>query len=212
MEFDFENVDTKITLRAKLKINQTSGLALWTCSQILSGYLVENAHFVREKRVLELGSGLGLCGIVSHLLGASEVIATDGDLDVLQNLRHNVNENRICNDSIVSCPQLIWGQGLNTFEDVYSKQSVILATDVFYSPHLVDPLWRTVDKLLEPDGIFLLGFCRHNVTINQVLDKAEDLGFKWTRPNIAEGEDDGDEGFSDTSSFAYFVFVFERKQ
>jgi predicted nicotinamide N-methyase len=212
MEFDFENVDTKITLRAKLKINQTSGLALWTCSQILSGYLVENAHFVREKRVLELGSGLGLCGIVSHLLGASEVIATDGDLDVLQNLRHNVNENRICNDSIVSCPQLIWGQGLNTFEDVYSKQSVILATDVFYSPHLVDPLWRTVDKLLEPDGIFLLAFCRHNVTINQVLDKAEDLGFKWTRPNIAEGEDDGDEGFSDTSSFAYFVFVFERKQ
>jgi predicted nicotinamide N-methyase len=182
------------------------------CSQILSGYLVDNAHFVRGKRVLELGSGLGLCGILSHLLGASEVIATDGDLDVLRNLRYNMNENRMCNDSILSCPQLIWGQGLNTFEYVYSKQSVILATDVFYSPHLIDPLWYTVDKLLEPDGIFLLGFCRRNVTINQVLDKAEDLGFKWTRPNIAEGEDDGDEYFSNISSFEYFVFVFERKQ
>jgi hypothetical protein len=57
-----------------------------------------------------------------------------------------------------------------------------------------------------------LCFCRRNVTINQVLDKAEDLGFKWTRPNIAEGEDDGDEYFSNISSFEYFVFVFERKQ
>jgi predicted nicotinamide N-methyase len=197
MEFEFENIDTKITLRAKSKISQSTGLALW---------------IVRGKRVLELGSGLGLCGILSHLLGASEVIATDGDLDVLRNLRYNMNENRMCNDSILSCPQLIWGQGLNTFEYVYSKQSVILATDVFYSPHLIDPLWYTVDKLLEPDGIFLLGFCRRNVTINQVLDKAEDLGFKWTRPNIAEGEDDGDEYFSNISSFEYFVFVFERKQ
>eukprot|EP00980_Cylindrotheca_fusiformis_P004558 scaffold975_cov90-Cylindrotheca_fusiformis.AAC.1 len=216
MEFEFENVDTKITLRgiSRMVSTQSSGLALWTCSQILSGYLAENADFVKGKKVLELGSGLGLCGILSYHLGASKVIATDGDLDVLQNLRYNMKQNDIpVHSASVSCPQLIWGQGLQTFQNVYSKQSVILATDVFYAPHLVHPLWHTVDELLEPNGVFLLGFCPHRVTIQEVLDTAEELGYTWTRPNISEGDDnddDDDDYLFNTSTFGYHVFVFER--
>eukprot|EP00980_Cylindrotheca_fusiformis_P004559 scaffold975_cov90-Cylindrotheca_fusiformis.AAC.2 len=216
MEFEFENVDTKITLRelSRKVPTKSTGLALWSCSQILSGYLADNANFVKGKNVLELGSGLGLCGIMSYLLGASKVIATDGDLDVLQNLRYNMKQNDIpVHTSSVSCPQLIWGQGLKTFQNVYSKQSVILATEVFYVPDVVDPLWHTVDELLEPNGVFILGFCPHHVTIQEVLDKAEELGYTWTRPNISEGdddEDDDDEFLFNTSTFGYHLFVFEK--
>ena len=59
MEFEFENIERTIKLRGKSRISQSTGLALWTCSQILSGYLAENKHYVQEKRVLELGAGLG---------------------------------------------------------------------------------------------------------------------------------------------------------
>jgi predicted nicotinamide N-methyase len=212
MEFEFENVDAKIKLRAKSKILHSTGLTLWTCSQILGAYLAENASLIQDQRVLELGAGLGLCAILSHHLGASEVIATDGDLEVLRNLRYNMEENRRTAESTLSCPQLIWGEGLNTFENVYAKQSVILATDVFYSPHLVDPLWRTVDRLLEADGVFMLGFCPHNVTVGQVLDRARELSFTWTCPNISEGGDEEEDYLSNTSCFGYFVFLFERKR
>ena len=230
MEFDFEpEISPIIKLRAKSEITGSTGLALWTCAQILSGYLVEHPHHVKNKRVLELGSGLGLVGIVAHHLGSERVIVTDGDLDVLSNLRYNMKQNQQqqqqVNDGNLSIhtPQLIWGENLDAFEEIYEKQSVILATDVFYSQHLVDPLWRTVDRLLEVDGVFILSFCPHNVTIHHVLDKAKELGFTWTCPNISDDDDD-DYGNDDNDkqeeyipnttacSFGYFIFIFERKQ
>ena len=36
---------------------------------------------------------MGLCSIAAHHLGAERVLATDGDVDVLENLRHNINLN-----------------------------------------------------------------------------------------------------------------------
>ena len=40
----------------------------WLCR-----HLVDNPALVRGRRVLELGSGTGLCGIVAAKLGAAEV-------------------------------------------------------------------------------------------------------------------------------------------
>ena len=39
----------------------------------LCRHLVDNPALVRGRRVLELGSGTGLCGIVAAKLGAAEV-------------------------------------------------------------------------------------------------------------------------------------------
>ena len=220
--FDFFDDDIPITLRTKNgSTSQSTGLAIWTCSQILSGYLVDNPHHVRDKRVLELGAGLGLCGIVAHKLGAYQVLATDGDVDVLNILRHNAQENKANNDKQhLACPQLVWGQNLQGFTHRHKQQSVILATDVFYAPGLVKPLWKTVDHLLEPHGRFLLAFAPHAVTIEQVLDEARDWGFTWTCPNITnscddeEEEKDDDECFDDFTpsgnDFGYHVFHFKR--
>eukprot|EP00977_Amphora_coffeiformis_P005274 scaffold1123_cov168-Amphora_coffeaeformis.AAC.42 len=227
--FDFEEIDgdIPITLRTKTaSTSESTGLALWTCSQILSGYLVDNPHHVRDKRVLELGAGLGLCGIVAHKLGANQVLATDGDVDVLHNLRYNAQRNKTDNDSQhLACPQLVWGQNLGDFTRRHKKQSVILATDVFYSPGLVKPLWRTVDHLLEHDGRFLLAFAPHAVSIEHVLDEARDWGFTWACPDITassdveekdgeEKDDDGEDCFDDftpnANEFGYHVFQFKR--
>lgn len=218
IDFDFDEIDKTIRVRGRTKISQSTGLALWTCSQILSGFLVENPDYVKGKQVLELGPGLGLCSILAYALGASEVLATDGDFDVLNNLRYNTEQNRIDEyETDISCAQLIWGERLSEFKSTYSKQPVILATDVFYSEHLVEPLWKTVDALLRNDGNFLLGFCPHNVTLNQVLDKAREYGFSWTLPSICEGEgnekagDNDDDYPSNTTSFGYHVCIFKRK-
>ena len=207
IDFEFETIDQKITLKEKSKINQSTGLALWTCSQILFGYLVENAHFVNGQRVLELGAGLGLCGIVAHYLNAKRVVATDGDVTVLENLRYNYKLNNLkleedgkdditsldnvgtCKPSIV-CPQLIWGKDLQKFQNEYGRHSVIMGTDIFYADESVQPIWETIDILLEEDGVFMLAYCPHKVTIDQILNKAKQLGFTWLKPNISQYSDE----------------------
>jgi len=91
----------------------STGLTLWNSSERLCDYLVEQwktgSLFSENHRFLELGSGLGRSGIVAlhslvltdhnHCNGDSNLnekllCLTDGDTNVLQQLRANLNRNR----------------------------------------------------------------------------------------------------------------------
>lgn len=105
---------------------------------------------------------MGLCSIAAHHLGAERVLATDGDVDVLENLRHNINLNvsdvdadgnnysKTADDDLktIACPQLVWGGGLQDFIEDYFQPEIIFGTDVLYNTRSLEPLWRTIDGLL----------------------------------------------------------------
>mmetsp|Transcript_23685 Transcript_23685/g.27378 ORF Transcript_23685/g.27378 Transcript_23685/m.27378 type:complete len:265 (-) Transcript_23685:62-856(-) len=228
MEFELDSIP-KITLRGKTKISESTGLTIWSSSQVLFGYLDDHPHLVQGKQVLELGAGLGLCSIAAHHLGAKRVLATDGDVDVLENLRHNIKYNVSLDVDVIdrshysmnnsdeirtiSCPQLVWGKDLEVFRDAFFQAEVIIGTDVLYFTRCLDPCWQTVDALLKPDGLFLLSFATHSVTIAEVLDKARHYGFTWKKPNITgESEEEFDEkDYTSTSEFGYHLFIFSRQ-
>ena len=143
-----------------------------------------------------MGAGLGLCGILAHRLGAIQVVMTDGDVDTLNNLRENVQRNLYSGEnkvafSVVTCPQLIWGHDLDIFQRQHMNNmpiDVIIAADIIYVEEILEPLWRTVDNLLDVEhGIFLLAYARRNVPIDLVLEYARRYGFEWTCPDSAEG-------------------------
>ncbi|KAL7546560.1 hypothetical protein ACHAWF_009886 [Thalassiosira exigua] len=149
----------------KLDSNETArstGVTLWQAAPRLAGYLQENAVICKAKSILELGAGLGLCGITASLLGAKDVTMTDGDTQTLQQMRANVQEN--CGGSenttgnAISCRQLIWGAPhMETFSAQYGKFDVILGADVIYTEESVKPLFDTVAHLLKsPHGNFVL--------------------------------------------------------
>jgi len=82
------------------------GSALWDGSIVLAEHLIDSAPAACKaaggggaaldlagKRVLELGTGVGLVSIVAARLGASEVVATDGDAALLPLTRRNVARN-----------------------------------------------------------------------------------------------------------------------
>jgi predicted nicotinamide N-methyase len=189
---------------------KSTGLTLWRAAEHLCQYMVQHSELIQGKRVVELGAGLGLCGILAHRLGGSSVCITDGDSDALVHLRDNVNRNRTTSGADdegteVSAHQLIWGkETTDTFLKRQGNQTfdVMIASDIIYARVIVEPLWETVDILLNqdnPQAIFIMAYAKRQVpvSIEFVLEYADKAGF------LHELVDTHPEGI--------WVYVFRRK-
>lgn len=156
------------------RIFDSTGLTLWRASKLLCDFMCSNPNYIQNKSVLELGSGLGLCGILAYHLHASSVVMTDGDTDVLGELRQNVDRNLstatgrtttgTCTTSVqngtdvpskdlLPCKQLLWGdKHIKLFQQSIQKSipnhngsfDVIIASDVIYVDYILDDLFDTI--------------------------------------------------------------------
>ena len=192
-----QQIQTIIKLKCQDDYTNSSGMSIWRGAEVLCEYLQDHSKLIKDKTVLELGSGVGLCGIIVHKLGARRVLVTDGDIDVLNNLRENVQIN--CptsnnDNNSVSCPQLIWGKNLNEFKKLYGTSQVIIATDVMYITASIHPLFQTVRELLATNendkeeaqdddggGVFIcVNLNDWQAPMETVLDIAKQYDFTWT--------------------------------
>jgi len=160
----------------------TTGNVLWTSASVLSSFLelelqrvllssslaasddIDRVIDVRGMRVLELGAGLGLSGITAALLGAREVVFTDGNED-LSLLRKNIEIAReAMTSSLVVAPsdlpmmdarQLLWGEDGASVESELMRTEgfdLIIAADVIYEPRFIRPLLQTMYNLSSPSS------------------------------------------------------------
>ncbi|KAL1475314.1 hypothetical protein MTO96_019979 [Rhipicephalus appendiculatus] len=107
-------------------IGGTTGLTTWQASKFLSEWCLENRHLLRGKRILELGCGIGLTGIV-------------------ENLKWNgVTE---CHARVET---LHWGEH-ESFEERCTAD-IILGADLVYDPEVVPALVVTLAALLAHGG------------------------------------------------------------
>lgn len=161
----------------------STGATLWDGSHRLAAHLRDRgaADYIHGRRVLELGAGLGLVGIVASRLGA-RVVLTDADTRALGHMRENVRRNGC--DGAVRCQQLFWGDPHHTaFRSAYGTFETVVAADVIYNPKSIGPLFDTVAALMQkPHGRFLLSwFTRVNdVSVESVLQAAELRHLEWS--------------------------------
>eukprot|EP00976_Prorocentrum_cordatum_P095657 1190263-Prorocentrum_minimum.AAC.1 len=66
---------------------------IWDASRILSEWCLDNTALLSSKRILELGSGLGVPSLVASLY-AKEVIVTDNSQGAIDGLADNIEQNR----------------------------------------------------------------------------------------------------------------------
>ena len=66
------------------------GWKVWGTALMLADQLAAAPALVEGRRVLEIGSGCGLCGLLAAKLGACSVTLTDCVPSVLSNLEENV--------------------------------------------------------------------------------------------------------------------------
>lgn len=179
-------------------INST-GLTLWRAATLLCNFLCRHCQTcIVNKSILELGAGMGLCGIVCYNMGkCNRVVMTDGDTDVLNGMRYNVQINVQSEKEVNSatsettdvnellpCRQLIWGhdQQLQDFKRLWGTFDVIIGSDIIYQESIIDPLFETVQELLTPSST---NVDLHNQdTLEIILSKQSVFLLAYARRNV----------------------------
>ncbi|XP_038646287.1 EEF1A lysine methyltransferase 3-like [Scyliorhinus canicula] len=113
---------------------------IWDSAIFLCNYFEkENINFT-GKKVIELGSGTGMVGILAALLGG-DVTLTDKP-KIRTQLENNVGINMpsVCNHRIRFRP-LVWGEDLAKFSPIYD---FVLGTDIVYSSAAYPALVKTL--------------------------------------------------------------------
>jgi len=137
--------------------SKSTGLIVWPAAQLLCKYLYheyrKNQNFFKGKSMIELGAGLGLCGLICSSFGAKFTVVTDKSSEVLQLLRTNIKRNFGHTDKVV-CHKLQWGVDLDKRLEEMECESfdLILGSDLVYNDVSLNPLCETVSKLISKRG------------------------------------------------------------
>ncbi|KAI9727690.1 MAG: hypothetical protein M1828_005918 [Chrysothrix sp. TS-e1954] len=163
--------------------------SLWNAGIYLSGLISERSSDSRwsvvDETVLELGAGVGLCGIISALSGAKEVVISDYPAtEILTNLRGNVSNN-VGKDSISSVH--VQGHEWGCFNDEFSNAhrhsfGRVLAADCLWMPQEHDNLIKSIDFFLKSSlnarAFVVAGFHTGRAKVAPFFEKAEAAGFE----------------------------------
>lgn len=134
---------------------------LWAGSRCLAAY-VERWVDVRRRRVLDIGCGLGLTGLVAARRGA-HVVFVDGALPALAFVRASLAANDL--DAVAVCADFHSLAPTARFD-------CILAAEIAYEPATFDTLAATLARHLAPGGTAYLadGFRTDTRALYRALD------------------------------------------
>lgn len=123
------------------------GYLLWESSIVMAMQLAQAAPEVAGKRVLELGAGVGLPGLVAQSLGA-QVWQTDLLPGALALAAHNAQQNQIPGIEHFCADWLQWRHN--------ARYDLILGSEITYEEALHYYLERILHRNLAPGGMVWL--------------------------------------------------------
>lgn len=142
---------------------------------MLAWFLWERRAELQNKRVLEIGSGTGLPGIVAAKCGAKVTLSDSVTLPKsLSHLKRSCQLNNLVLNKNIDLIGLTWGLFLHNF-DAHGPVDLILGSDCFYEPSVFEDILVTVSYILElnPGSKFLCTYQERSSdwTIEHLLAK-----------------------------------------
>ncbi|KAI3414633.1 uncharacterized protein J3R85_016048 [Psidium guajava] len=166
-----------------------TGQLVWPGAMLLNEYLVKNVDLLRGCSVIELGSGVGITGILCSRF-CCEVVLTDHNDEVLKILQKNI-ELHSSSESYHNCTGLVaekleWGN-VDQIEHILGSHSagfdLILGADICFQQASIPSLFKTVKLLLQIRGKgrckFILAYVsRAKMMDSMVVNEATRHGMK----------------------------------
>ncbi|XP_024531491.1 protein-lysine methyltransferase C42C1.13-like isoform X1 [Selaginella moellendorffii] len=130
-----------------------TGQIIWPGTELLLNYIVDHSQSFQGASIIELGSGVGVTGLLCGRIGCRKVVMTDHNDIVLKIMRKNVAlQQDTALLSRIACEKLEWGneEQLSLILDKHPEGfDYILGADICYQQCNIPPLIRTVNKLLQ---------------------------------------------------------------
>ncbi|CAG0883307.1 unnamed protein product [Darwinula stevensoni] len=146
-KFHFADESGSLDVTIPEVLHPSYGMYTWPGAVVLAQYIWHNRDDFYGKKVLEIGAGTALPGIVAAKCGAC-VTLSDNELTpkILKNCARSCEENQV-SDRVKVIP-LLWGlvtQSLLQIEPV----DFIIGSDCFFDPKVFEDILMTVSFILE---------------------------------------------------------------
>lgn len=126
--FTFPNTRTPLLIEETAESEGGIGAGCWLSGICLSTWLMNNPNIFKGKRVLELGSGIGLCGIVTSCLdNVVEVNMTDMYKALTDTMKSNIEHNQ----HLIQTPPTIQKYDWKVNREA-TPYDIIIASDCVY--------------------------------------------------------------------------------
>ncbi|KAF7723176.1 hypothetical protein EC973_002311 [Apophysomyces ossiformis] len=176
---DGDRQEFKIKLHEPSFIGNDIGFKTWGAAPLLAKKLIQQRVItdMPSRRVLELGTGTGMVGLVCGMLGAREVHVTDYHPRVLENVAVNLNLNH--SRAVVSKLDFIEVANDNSAEWKDKKFDTIIASDLLYEMEHAEHLPVAVEKLMENEFYFMIPLRdTHWKEVNRFEQKMQQVGLR----------------------------------
>ncbi|OMJ65163.1 hypothetical protein SteCoe_38985 [Stentor coeruleus] len=184
-ENEYELGGQKLKIR-EFTFHRLNANQVWPGNQIFAEYLLENLAYLKEQKVLELGSA---SGILSIFLKKHDIDITASDCpdeEIFENIDYNAKINGI--ETIPKLPRILyidlWGEPLNEGLGF----TLIIASDILLYLKSFPSLIKTLDFLLGENCKMWLNNRRRIDTEQTFLNMCIEHGFsvKEVFPKIFE--------------------------
>ncbi|XP_076919555.1 calmodulin-lysine N-methyltransferase-like [Bidens hawaiensis] len=171
-------------------IDNTGLVCAWPSEEVLAYYCLSQLDLFRSKKVIELGSGYGLAGLViAAVTEASEVVISDGNPQVVDYIQRNITANSsVFGSTKVKSMMLHWNR--EELSNVSNSFDIIVASDCTFFKEFHTGLVKTVKCLLKKEkhseAIFLGP--KRGSSLDDFLVEVKESGLQFTVDEIYDQE------------------------
>ncbi|EGG15356.1 hypothetical protein DFA_10190 [Cavenderia fasciculata] len=159
-----------------------TGQIIWPAAKLLTQYIVSKREEYQNGSILEVGSGVGICGLFVARVNPNSVVSDNNDI-VMELLEENAQLSRT-DGYPCQAVKLEWGDMANieSVKKQYGTFDTILGADVVYWRTSIIPLFLTIQQLLTDSSSASYILCyqsRSSQTDTYLLEQASLHGFNY---------------------------------
>jgi len=131
----------------------------------LTKFLGNNSFIYKDKKILDLGSGSGVQGIVCALNGAKEVVMSDIEESAIKNIKRNVEILNLDKKTKIIKSDLFSKLGKIKFDIIIfnhpffpDKSFSPVSRVIFSGPELLDKFFKDVSRHIDKRGLIIMPF------------------------------------------------------